>query len=128
MSFQGKKVLVVDDNADARDLLEDFLTPTGCQVVHASDGQKALEAIDASGAFDLVITDEVMPKLSGSQLFASIRQAKLETPVVIITGLKAHEIEPDRSLIPPPIVIEKPLKLKALLSQIEAIFSGVDAS
>lgn len=115
--LQGKRVLLVDDNIGARDLLLDVLAPVGVEVTQASNGQQALDFF-VSQEFDLVITDEVMPRLSGSKLFEMIREKGFQTPVVILTGLRAREITASSQKTPAPVVIEKPFKLKAFLTVI----------
>ncbi|MEV0395650.1 SpoIIE family protein phosphatase [Polymorphospora rubra] len=67
----GGRILVADDNADLRDHLTRLLSPT-FEVVAVADGVAAVEAA-ARGAFDLVITDVMMPRMDGVELVAALR-------------------------------------------------------
>jgi diguanylate cyclase (GGDEF)-like protein len=66
------KVLVVDDNADKRNLLEVALSMAGYEVRTASDGEEGLAAVDMHQP-DLVIADVLMPRMNGYELARSIR-------------------------------------------------------
>ncbi|MFO7303194.1 MAG: response regulator [Acidobacteriota bacterium] len=85
-------VLVVDDRAENRRLLERFLADAGYVVLTAADGQEAIGAVEAAGP-DLVIMDVRMPLLDG---FAACRVLKNDartrlTPVVLMTGAAERE-------------------------------------
>ena len=85
------KVLVVDDVAANVDLMKTMLTREGYQVVTASDGEQALQMV-ADAQPDLVLMDVMMPKLSGYEVCARLKQnpnTRL-TPVVLITALYAR--------------------------------------
>ena len=66
------KVLVVDDNADKRNLLEVALSMAGYEVRTAGDGEEGLAAVDLHQP-DLVIADVLMPRMNGYELARSIR-------------------------------------------------------
>lgn len=80
------RVLAVDDDAlvlmNTAALLEDL----GHEVVEASSGQQALDALRQGKPFDLVITDHAMPQMTGAQLFEVIKREWPGLPVVLATG------------------------------------------
>ncbi len=80
-------VLLVEDDRSVRRYLEVTLQRSGYRVVTAEDGLEAMK-LAMSSAIDIVVTDAIMPNLSGQQLAAFLRQnpklAKL--PIVLLTG------------------------------------------
>jgi PAS domain S-box-containing protein len=80
------RVLVVDDEEAYRDLMAKHLERKGFNVDSASDGQEALEVLEASHSFDVLVTDLMMPKMGGLEL---LREAKVQQPdleVIVITA------------------------------------------
>ena len=82
-------ILVVDDVSIARDALAGRVAKQGHSVVKAADGLEALEAL-ASGSFDLVLLDLVMPNMDGYEVLERMKadQALRDIPVIIITGVE----------------------------------------
>ena len=80
------RVLAVDDDAlilmNTVALLEDL----GHQVVEASSGHEALSIMDEDAAFDLVITDQAMPHMTGSQLITELNARWPDIPIILATG------------------------------------------
>lgn len=80
-------ILVVDDEQVIRTVLREVLGSLGYQVTLARDGMEALELLNAGPeAFDLVISDQTMPGLTGSALMAQIHDLRPDLPVVLCTG------------------------------------------
>jgi len=79
------RVLVVDDEADIRLGLSRLAASVGAQVAEAENGAVALELIERNGA-DVVLTDLMMPRMSGAELLVEIKRRTPETEVVILTG------------------------------------------
>jgi EAL domain-containing protein (putative c-di-GMP-specific phosphodiesterase class I)/CheY-like chemotaxis protein len=79
------RVLVVDDDADVRDILSAHLEDAGYAVVAVEDGAPALEAIDTE-PFDVILTDIGMPGMSGIEFLRRVRARDLDVPVLLITG------------------------------------------
>lgn len=107
-------ILVVDDDPDIRALLQRKLTQAGYDVILAEDGAAAQEAVHDRGA-DLILADINMPRMSGDEFVASLREeaALAPIPVVYLTGL-----EPDRDLAVKTVgypVLSKPVSDAELL-------------
>jgi len=81
----GKQILVVDDEANMRRVLEIMLQKMGYRVLSAANGREALERYQAN-AVDLVITDLRMPEMDGIALLAALREAGSAVPVILITA------------------------------------------
>jgi len=79
------KVLVADDEAAMREVLEMRLAEWGFDVVLAADGEQARQAA-ATERPDLVITDIVMPGLTGLQLLATLKEGDAARPVILVTA------------------------------------------
>jgi signal transduction histidine kinase/CheY-like chemotaxis protein len=80
-------ILLVEDEAGVRDLAHEFLKAAGYKVLEAYDGADALDiAARYSGAIDLLLTDMVMPRLSGRELMRALRETRPEVRVVIMSG------------------------------------------
>jgi CheY-like chemotaxis protein len=80
-------VLVVEDEADVRNLLRRVLQARGYTILEARDGLEAIEvALQYSGRIDLLITDLVMPRMSGRELAASLAQARPEMRILLMSG------------------------------------------
>ncbi|TVP57087.1 MAG: response regulator [Gemmatimonadales bacterium] len=84
--LEGRKVLVVDDEADSRDLLTHYLQDLGCRVITAADGVEGLEVARRESP-DLITVDLMMPRMSGWELLRAIREDAVlrGTPVVVIS-------------------------------------------
>ena len=78
-------IIVVDDNENIRDLLKNLLISEGYSVITADNGSTALEKLKQIN-FDLVISDIMMPVLSGLDLLTEVRKLDADLPVVMITG------------------------------------------
>jgi PAS domain S-box-containing protein len=80
-------ILVVDDEEVIRSVLKEVLGSLGYEVTVARDGMEALDLLQAdSMAFDLVISDQTMPGLTGSALMSKIKEIRPDLPVVLCTG------------------------------------------
>ncbi len=85
MPVPNARILVVDDEAPIRDILEHCLGGHGYAVEQASDGVQALERL-AGGDFELVVTDIRMPVMGGLELLGQIEARSYDVGVVVITA------------------------------------------
>jgi two-component system cell cycle sensor histidine kinase/response regulator CckA len=110
-SAHGPKILLVDDNAVVRDMLVDLVGLLGYTADAASGGAEALALFDRN-RYDIVLTDLLMPGMSGWEVLTAVRQRDPRMPVVIITGTPA--VGDPRASQPGVAVLKKPIDLKAL--------------
>ena len=111
------KILVVDDNADIRELLEILLTSEGYAVTLASSGEQALQLL--SPELDLVILDIMMPGISGIRVCEAIRKQS-NVPVLFLTAKGQDE---DISLglrVGADDYLPKPYDINVLIARVEA--------
>ena len=85
MAEMSAEILVVDDDARLRALLQRFLTEQGHRVAVAADAAEARAAIEAM-AFDLLVLDVMMPGETGLQLAEHLRREGHETPILMLTA------------------------------------------
>ena len=112
-------ILVVDDKASVRQLLQEYLTEQGFRILTAVDGQTALYTARQDQP-DLILLDIMMPKMDGYQFLRTYRQER-QTPVIIIT---AREEETDAVLgleLGADDYIIKPFRMRELVARIKAI-------
>jgi len=83
----GEVVLIVDDEPLLVELAVERLTELGYAALGYTSSRNALQAfLDAPSKIDLVLTDEKMPELSGSELVAAIRARRFDVPVIMVSG------------------------------------------
>lgn len=83
----GVRVLVVDDEPHLADIHEQRLTGWGCLVTAVTDSRQALEIFhDQPGRFDLLITDQTMPGLTGADLAKAVLEIQPSLPIIMCTG------------------------------------------
>lgn len=85
------KILICDDNFLIREIVKAMFSVRKHQVEIAIDGQDALEKIQAKpNFFDVLITDYIMPRLSGAELVERLRALNLSLKTIMITGYSDH--------------------------------------
>lgn len=110
-------ILLVEDDAEVRECLHDLLVEMGYRVLSYADGRAALDALAAMSAPpDAVVTDLMMPVMSGWDLIDAIRSRPdiAGTPVVIVSALDL--VGPNRQGLR---VVRKPIHLEELVDAIE---------
>ncbi len=88
--MMAKRVLIIDDDANARKFLSVALTENGYEVASAGDGKEGLEKVEQEIP-DLILLDVMMPKKTGFSLFKQLRRDDKfkEIPVIMLTGVSA---------------------------------------
>ena len=109
-----KSVLVVDDDADQRELLSELLALDGYRVSCAENGKAALEQLRKTAiAPALILLDLAMPIMDGRAFMQRFRRRKRKIPVLVMTG------EDSPAVAGATVVLNKPVKPAALLSCIK---------
>jgi signal transduction histidine kinase/HAMP domain-containing protein len=98
-SLYGKKVLIVDDDLRNAFAITSILELYGLTVIHASDGRKGIETLQATGDIDIVLMDVMMPELDGYATAAAIRDIPglADLPVIAVTA-RAMQGDRDKSI------------------------------
>jgi len=122
VAFHQTTILIVDDDADTRELLSEFARLAGFAVRVATDGVEALNEIVADEEIDALVSDLVMPGLNGLQLTARVRTLRPELAVVLMTG---HTGRLDEVLQAGAVPLIKPFKAESFeLAVRDAIEAG----
>jgi len=113
---EGQTILVVEDEPGVRDITARILREHGYEVVAAEGPEQALELCNSGRlAADLLVTDVVMPGLSGRELADQIGRQFPDLPVVYISGY-SHEVIAHQGVLEPDVLlVEKPFTEQALL-------------
>lgn len=116
---QSLRVLVVDDQVRLRDMATMLLTSDGHTVETAEDGEEALVRIKG-GHFDLVLTDQAMPKMNGKQLAEAVHAIRPGVSVILMTGF--GDLMKATGEMPPYIsaILSKPFTLATLREALAA--------
>ena len=114
------RILVVDDEPAQRELVAGFLTKRGFEVVQAPGGEAALARFKQE-PFDLVLTDQKMPGLSGLQVLEGVRAVTPETAVIIMTAYGTIETAVSAIKAGAADYLTKPLNLDELLHRIHRV-------
>jgi len=104
-------ILVIDDEADVRELVADVLTGRGHAITVAAGGREGLARFE-TGRYDLVITDLGMPDLNGWEVARAIKASRADLPVLLLTGW-ADAVDPADALRVNG-VIKKPFDVRQL--------------
>ncbi|WP_445002119.1 response regulator transcription factor [Exiguobacterium alkaliphilum] len=114
-------LLLVEDDPTLGGLLVEYLTASGYHVLHAQDGEEALDYLDLE-PIDLIVTDIMMPRLDGRELTEQLRSAGYTMPILMLTALemisdkkKGFRAGADDYLVKPVDLEELELRLEALL-------------
>ncbi len=110
-------ILVIDDEADVRELLADVLGGRGHKVTVAAGGREGLGRFE-TGRYDLVLTDLGMPDVNGWEVARAVKAARTETPVLLLTGW-SDAVDPSEEHRVDGIV-RKPFDLNRLTSAVSA--------
>jgi DNA-binding response OmpR family regulator len=118
----AQKILVADDEHFVRNLLAEFFTPLGYQVITTEDGNEALE-LAAREAPDVILLDVVMPGLDGAEVCKALRASEKTAliPVIMMTGFPGAAIDVRQSA--PDDLVMKPFMLSDLLKRVKAIIA-----
>jgi two-component system cell cycle sensor histidine kinase/response regulator CckA len=120
----AERVLVVEDRDVVRDLARDVLEASGFDVVAVPGGREALEEIATGEPFDLLLTDVVMPEMSGPELAVKLRVRQPGLPVLYMSGytddvLSAHELAQDATAF-----LRKPFGNAELIAAVRALLDA----
>ncbi len=115
------RVLVADDQRELCEVMTSYLASDCHAVTSVTDGRAALEAMRGAN-FDLLITDQLMPGMSGKQLAAAVKQDSPETRVILLTGVAENENPSSNGAINR--VLAKPVSLIDLRHAIVEVMAG----
>jgi two-component system cell cycle sensor histidine kinase/response regulator CckA len=103
----GEHILLVDDEDTVRRVTGRLLEKLGYEVTTAADGAEALDLLESAGPFDLVLTDVVMPGMTGIEMADQIREIRPAQRILFTSGYTTREYgrapgQPPRPFMPKP--------------------------
>ena len=113
---ERKRILVVDDEVEMRDLLKDILDLAGYEIIAVSTGPEAVVQLDKKD-FDLVITDLGMPLLNGWEVARAVKLRQPNTPVIMVSGW-GPEIEQQGHELGVDLVLPKPFQVDSVVESV----------
>lgn len=119
------RVVIIDDEAEVRDLLGKVLERAGYEVVTAATGEQGLAHV-VPGAIDCLVVDKLLPHMGGLEVMVEARRRVPRLPVVLVT---AHPEPFSLGVERPDVVLPKPFKnLKAVEDAVAAAIEGAKVS
>ncbi len=115
-----RKILILDDEADIRAELAEYLVRKGYEVEEAGDGLEGLRKFEAAPA-DLIITDIKMPRVDGYEVIRRLQEIDPGVPIIAVTG---HFSPGDLSKameVGATLTLKKPLGLRALADELKRL-------
>jgi len=118
------RVLLADDETAIRRFVTLYLSRAGYAVTAVADGQQALEALQAD-SYDLLITDQQMPNLTGAELISRLRLAGMNLPVIVAASDLEPFSESECSHLKIAALLQKPFDLDALRRALDQSLSPI---
>jgi signal transduction histidine kinase/CheY-like chemotaxis protein len=120
------RILLVDDEADVREVAGTMLREHGYEVIEAEDGGAALAVLDRDVPVDLLVTDFAMPGLRGSALAVEAERRRPGLPILIITGYGGDLAMPDSGFGPRCPILRKPFKPADLVVKVRQCLDAAE--
>jgi hypothetical protein len=118
-------ILLAEDAEDLRELAGEFLESSGYTVLKAADGAEALKIAEQySGPIHVLVTDVIMPKMSGPELATQLVQRRANLKVIYASGYTAGEINHHGILDASVVLVEKPYTRMGLTRKIREVLDG----
>ncbi|MEU4241258.1 response regulator [Actinoplanes sp. NPDC026619] len=114
-------VLIVEDQPEVGELVRRLIEPAGYTITVATDALMAVTQVAAGAHPDLLITDVVMPTMTGPELASALRTHHPDLPVLFMSGYTAASLGPQLHLDDNSMLIEKPFTRSTLLGAIRTL-------
>jgi two-component system cell cycle sensor histidine kinase/response regulator CckA len=118
------RVLVVDDEEPVRKFVDRVLKDAGYETMTAVDGTDAIETATKADAFDILVTDVMMPQMNGDELARRLRQTEPGLKVLYLTGFSDKLFKEKVTLWEDEAFLDKPCSVKGLLQALSLLFFG----
>ena len=118
------RILLVEDDPNVQRVVRKTLERAGFTVQTADNGEEGLATLEAEGdAFDLILTDLVLPGVSGRKIVDRVVEDHLTVPVVVMSGYAEEEAEGGGTLPPEAEFIQKPFTTGAIVAKVREVLS-----
>ena len=124
----SRTILVVEDESLMRRLLERILSSDGISVLLAADGEEALDVYrHHRGEINVVLLDLGLPKISGWEVFNTLKQENPNLSVIVASGYMEPDVKSRMHRAGVEHFIEKPYRLDHLVSTLKTVVEGTKA-
>ena len=115
----GERILIVEDEPMVRAIAAEILSRAGYEIATAENGEDALHVFEQAPGFDLIVSDLMMPKLTGTELTEALRARGHTVPTVYTSGYP-QGVEPNAATDDDPLItfIGKPYSAEALTAAV----------
>ena len=113
-------ILVVEDDKNLRKLITTYLQRNKYNTYEATNGEEALNVLDQS-YIDLIVSDIMIPKMDGYELIKSLREAKYDVPILIITAKSEIEDKKEGFLLGADDYMVKPIDIEEMLLRVQVL-------
>jgi PAS domain S-box-containing protein len=118
-------VLLAEDDETVRGLVREVLQQRGYLVLEARNGMEALEMADGhNGRIDLLVTDVIMPHMSGRELVERLRPLHPETRILFMSGYTDNAVVPQVDLAPGTEFLQKPFAPENLARKVREVLDA----
>ena len=117
-------VLIVDDEQSVRKFVERVLGEAGYTTTSASDGPEAIEAAAKLENFDILVTDVMMPQMTGDELARRLRVGRPSLKILYLTGFSDRLFKEKVTLWADEAFLDKPCSVKGLLQAVSLLLFG----
>jgi two-component system cell cycle sensor histidine kinase/response regulator CckA len=118
------RVLVVDDEEGVRKFVDRVLQDAGYETLTAVDGTDAVEKAQKTAKFDILVTDLMMPQMTGDELARRLRQEDPRLKVLYLTGFSDKLFKEKVTLWEDEAFLDKPCSVKGLREAVSLLFFG----
>lgn len=119
----SKKILIIDDDVTALDIVDYLFEDKGFEVVRRTDGISALECVEEVKPH-IILIDLMMPKMNGQETIRQIRLKGVKQPIVAFTALDDPEVHQEAMDAGCNLVLTKPCKPAVLVKHIETMLAA----
>jgi DNA-binding NtrC family response regulator len=116
----SKRILIIDDEANIRQMSRLALEAAGYEVGEAADGQKALTLLSSDGAWDVVLLDQKMPGLNGTEVLQRIKELAPSASLIMVTAFSTVELAVEAMKLGAIDFVRKPMTPEILRNAVAA--------
>ena len=116
----GRRILIVDDEPNVREILEDLLSAEGHETLSCESGEKARKLL-RENSVDLVFTDLTLPQMDGYRLASAIKKTWAQLPVCLITGWDNPLVTKEEADGQVDRLVNKPFRMEEVLRAVREL-------
>ena len=125
----ARRILLVEDDPVVRHVVRLLLELEGDTVLEAKDGEEALTLATAyEGTLDLLLTDVMMPGLSGAEVCEKVRHGRPGLPTLFISGFYPEAVFPEQKLPDASAFLAKPFMPEELMEAVDALLARISGT